>query len=231
MKLAKFAVVALGLAAFAFAKPQDVGGVLDMTGMGIYAMEDAVMDAARETDKVKAKKPPVSLAFTPSAPRRRENLKAFLAKMRTKDPKTAAGLEKLFAQKDIIAEMGKIMGPYGLRTDNVADAYALWWVSAWQASRGREMKPNRALFLAVRAQAGRALGAAMKTTRVTDATKQQVAEACLMHALLIDAAVEKAKGNPARLREIGQAVSQGARASGVNLAAMDLTPNGFVLKG
>jgi hypothetical protein len=177
------------------------------------------------------KAPVVRLSYAPSAARRREFLKSVVVKMRTTDPKTAGDLEKLFASKDIFAEMGKVMAPYGLRTDNVADAYTMWWVASWHASRAKEIAPNRAQFLAVKAQASRALGGVLKSSRVTDATKQQLAEACLIQALLIDAALEHAKGDQGRLREIARHVNQGARTSGLNLETMELTPKGFVMKG
>jgi hypothetical protein len=233
MRLPKVAVAIVLMTLFVTARAQD--GVLDLTGWGIYGMEEAVMDAARSGSgtkkKVTKKAPTVRLSYTPSAARRKEFMKTFVAKMRTQDPQTAAGMEKLIAQKDLIAEMGKIMAPYGLRTDNVADAYTLWWVASWHASRSQEFKPNRSQLQAVKAQASRALSVAMKSSKITDATRQQFAEACLMQALLIDGALEKAQGNPSQLKEVARHVSQGARASGLNLAVMELTPKGFVLKG
>lgn len=231
MRLSKLAVALIALTSFVSARAQD--GVLDTTGWGIYGMEEAVMDAARAGSKPKPKKkvPVASLSYTPSAARRKEFMRSFVAKMRTKDPQTATNMEKLIGQKDLIAEMGKIMAPYGLRTDNVADAYTLWWVASWNASRSREMTPNRTQFQAVKAQASQALRSVMKSSPMTEATKQQFAEACLMHALLIDGALESAKGNSERLKEIARNVNQGARASGLNLAAMELTSKGFVLKG
>lgn len=231
-------VVFVAITAMAFVVPssaQEVTGVLDMTGMGIYSMEEAVMEAARggksSSAKAKAKVPASRLSFTPSVERRRRFLKSFVAKMRTRDPKTADEMAKLTASKDLIAEMGTVMAPYGLRTDNVADAYALWWIASWQASQGRDLEPNRTQFMAVKAQAGRALGAAMKSAQVSDAVKQEFAEACLMQTLLIDAALEKSKNDPGRRKEIARSVNEGARASGLKLEAMKLTPSGFVLKG
>jgi hypothetical protein len=45
-------------------------------------------------------------------------------------------MEALFASSDIIGAIGQAMATIGLKTNNVADAYAVYWVAAWQASRG-----------------------------------------------------------------------------------------------
>lgn len=214
---------------------QDAGGVLDMTGMGIYAMEDAVMEAAQESVSKRRRDPgpPVQRAakltrYTPSAERRRDNLARFVAKTRAKDPVGAARLQALAASSDIIGAMGKQLAPFGLRTDDVADAYAAWWISAWLASRGRTDLPTRDQIAAVKAQAAQALGSTPAFAGASDATKQEIAEAHLIQAALIESYMEKGRGDQKRLRGIAEAVRQGARRSGLDLDSMELTSNGFV---
>lgn len=174
---------------------------------------------------------PAALQYTPSKARRAANLAAFVQKTRAADPQGAADLQKLFAEGDFIEKIRAAVAPHGLHIDNVADAYALWWITAWQAYRGNNDTPDADTLAAVRAQAVRAVGATGELARATDAQKQELAEALWVQTALIDGAVEQAKGDRARLRQIGGAVGRGAQAMGLDLAAIDLTPEGFVPLG
>ncbi len=171
---------------------------------------------------------PATLRYTPSKARRTANLAAFVAKTRAADPRGAADLQKLFAEGDIIERIGGRVAPHGLHIDNVADAYALWWITAWQAAHGRNDDPQPAALTAVRAQAARAVSATGEIPHATDAQKQELAEALWLQSLLVDIAVEQARQDPVRLRTIGDAVRQGARGMGLDLDAITLTPKGFV---
>lgn len=169
-----------------------------------------------------------ALRYTPSKSRRAANLARFVERSRAADPAGAAQLQQLFASGDFIEKIGHALAPHGMRVDNVADAYTVWWINAWQATRGRNDSSPRAINEAVRAQAGRALSASPQFVGATDAAKQELAESLLVQAAMIDAAVERSKGDAALLRRIGGAVNQGARRMGVDLTTMQLTEQGFV---
>lgn len=212
------------------------GAAMDMTGMGLYAMEDSVMASAQSTvtrshHATPRATPRVSIgrmAYAPSIERRRRNFAQFVARTRAKDPAGAARMQALFASTDIIAAMGRALAPFGLRTDNVADAYAAWWINAWLASRGRSDNPTRGQIDAVKAQATQALGSTPQLANANDTLKQEVAEAHLIQAALIESYMTKSQGNAAQRRAIANAVRQGARRSGLDLDSMELTPSGFV---
>ena len=61
-----------------------------------------------------------------------------------------------------------------------------------------------------------------------DATKQEMAESLLIQAALIIAAQEAAADDPALVKQLADAVRQGAKASGLDLDAIQLTDTGFV---
>ena len=232
-RIHRLRALALGLVLVATpAAAQD--GVLDMTGMGIYAMEETVMQAARETvTDARRKAPrvapaPARLAYRPSMERRRANLARFVAKSRKVDPQGAAALEKTLAASDVIGRMHRELASYGLRADNVADAYAAWWINAWLASRQRTEDPTPRQIAAVRVQAAQALAAIPGVANGDDAVKQEMAEVNLLQAAMIGAHMERAKGDPDLSRRVAAAVRRGARASGLDLDAMDLTDEGFV---
>lgn len=176
-------------------------------------------------------KAPVSSTYTPSPARRRANVARFIAKSRAADPQGAAAMEALFAQTDVFAAMDRELRPAGLRIDDVADAYAVWWVNAWTAAHGDPRTPDRATMQAVRAQASRAIAAVPDFARADDAGRQELAEALLIQAALIGAVQAEHGANAAMAPKIAAAVKQGARAFGVNLDAMRLTARGFVPAG
>ncbi|QJU57848.1 hypothetical protein HL653_08640 [Sphingomonas sp. AP4-R1] len=171
---------------------------------------------------------PARLRYAPSRARRSANLAAFVAKSRQRDQDAARSLEQLFAQGDIIERMGTVLASYGMSIDNVADAYAVWWIDAWQASHRRNEDTDKRTFAAVRAQAARALSATRELAMADDAAKQRFAEALLLQALLLEGAMDQAKANPAMSGPVADAATRGARGMGLDIATMTLTPDGFI---
>lgn len=168
------------------------------------------------------------LRYTPSKTRRTANLSAFVRKTRSVDQGNARDLERLFAAGDYIDRLGEVIAPLGLRVDDIADVQALWMISAWNASRGRNDTPSRAMAQAVRGQMAGALGATPGIIEASDAAKQELAEALLVQMTLIDVALTQNQKDAVSLRRLGVAVNQSARRMGVDLTAMELTEYGFV---
>jgi hypothetical protein len=168
------------------------------------------------------------LLYRPSKARRSANLAAFVQKTRAADPQGAADLQKVFAEGDFIERIRTMVAPHGLQIENVADSYTLWWLTAWHAARGNNDTPPPEILAAVKAQAARAVLATGEIATASDTQKQELAEALWVQSALIDVAVEQAKQDPARLRQIGDAVRQGAKGMGLDLDAIDLTAQGFV---
>jgi hypothetical protein len=174
---------------------------------------------------------PVAVAklnYTPSAEARKRNLATFVSKTRANDPASADQLAEMFASTDVIGLVGKAMTGMGLRPDNLADAYAVYWSSAWHASVGSNATPSRAQFGKMKSQAAAALASTPEIVTATNAAKQEFAESLLIQAALIDSSLEQAQNDPAMLKAIGKAVRQGARAMGIDLKSMTLTEDGFV---
>ena len=169
-----------------------------------------------------------ALRYTPSQARRAANLAEFVSKTGTVNPAGARDLQRLFASGDIIERIGQSIAPSGLRVDDLADAYTVWWIAAWEATRGGGETSSRLQTAAVRAQAAQALSAAPTILRASEADKQQLAESLLINAMMLETAVAQAKGDPGRLATVAGAASQGARRMGLDLSAMALTESGFV---
>ncbi|MCJ2189075.1 DUF6683 family protein [Novosphingobium beihaiensis] len=163
------------------------------------------------------------LTFSPSAQRRKQNLARFVQKSNG-DPSV-----KAFAAKagQLYPQMERMMGAIGLNANNVADTYALWWISAWDAAHGVTGTRPASTYQAVKRQAASAILGSSQFRNATPALKQEMAEALIAQTFFIDGSVEDAKNDPQKLRLVGAAVAKGARRMGVDLSAMKLTPAGF----
>ncbi|MCJ2189072.1 DUF6683 family protein [Novosphingobium beihaiensis] len=164
-----------------------------------------------------------NLTFSPSAQRRKQNLARFIQKSNG-DPSM-----KAFAAKSgqLFPKIERMMGSVGLSANNVADTYALWWISAWDASHGVTVTRPASTYQAVKRQAARAILGSSQFQGATPALKQEMAEALIAQTVFIDSSVEDAKNDPQKLRLVGAAVAKGARRMGIDLSAMTLTPAGF----
>lgn len=167
-----------------------------------------------------------SFFYSPSLQRRRGNYARFVEQSRRADPAGAEGLAANLAL-DPVALMEPELATVGLRIDDVADAYAVYWVEAWQAVHGVSGDTSRATAQAVRAQAARAIAAMPAFASATAAQKQEFAESYLVQAVLVGAAKEQSKDDPGKLAQVSAAVEKGARAAGLDLRAMTLTEEGF----
>lgn len=166
--------------------------------------------------------------FTPSHARREANLARLVDAMRLRDPAGAAALQDLFASTDIIAAIGQEIAPTGLTTTNLADAFALWWMTAWDAAHGTTRTPSRAMAQAVRRQAMVVMSTTADVANMSDANKQTMAEAYLIQAGLMAASVEQVAGDATATQEMMRAVSRSTKAAGMDLSKVTLTEEGFV---
>ncbi|KGM31070.1 DUF6683 family protein [Inquilinus limosus] len=169
-----------------------------------------------------------SFAYRPDPARRRANLARFVDRSRAADPQGAENLAALFAQGDLIERMRPELAKYGLVIDNVADAYAVWWINAWLASRGSHDDISAATAAAVRRQVVRSMASTTALATAGDAAKQEMAEALLVQGVLLGAALEQAKGDRTQTAALSRAAIQGASGMGLDLSAMTLTEAGFV---
>jgi hypothetical protein len=168
-----------------------------------------------------------SVVYSPSKSLRKKNLANFVSKTRATDPAGADQMEQLFANGDIISQIDSAIAPYGLTSSNAADAYAVWWVAAWQVANSDTRDVNGATYKAVSAQAARGFATSPEFANATDAQKQEMAEAMLIQAAMIDAAKDNFAGDPAMMKQLATAVKQGAKKSGLDLDTMTLTDEGF----
>jgi hypothetical protein len=171
-----------------------------------------------------------SLTYAVSTERRAANIERFLDQRRASQPAAIEALAPALRDPDLIPNMGRQIGRYGLRVDNVAHAYAVWWAAAWSAVHQDTSDPSPAAGRAIRIQAEQAFASLPAITGADDTLKQAFAEELLLQALLITTATEQAASNPEQARAVSRMASQNARAQGLDLESLDLTDEGFVAR-
>ena len=199
---------------------------------GVWSV-DCSPSTNQKSENPKARSTIADLEFSPSKSLRKKFLDQFVQKTRTTDPVGAEKMQQLFASTDVIGEIGKGIAFLGLETDNVADAYTVYWMTAWEAADGAKTNFDfsRPQAQAVKQQAASALLKTPEFIGATDAVKQEIAEAYLVQAALIQATSDVAKTDPKLKAGFPSAVRKGAKASGLDLDAMTLTSEGFVPSG
>lgn len=207
-------------------------------GLNSSVLEKALKTSKRPTVTVASISPIVDstailarhLEYTPSLERRQTNLSQLAEQRQVKHLKGADELEALLSSAQVLEAVEQTIQPYGLAINNIADAYTLWWVTAWQASEGESVVVDKQIAQAVKQQATVIWLANPKLAEASDENKQEIAEALFIQALLTQAAMSRAGDDNDAKQAVKDAVRQGAAASGLALEQMQLTEQGFVLK-
>ncbi|KRA68391.1 hypothetical protein ASD89_16195 [Caulobacter sp. Root656] len=211
----------------------DMGALTNTLSQGALVQSETARAGTSQIFGPQAGAPPsqavnrAALLYRPDMAARKRNMARIVERLRGVDPAGAADLQRTFASRDLIAEIGGAMGPQGLNPDNVADAVALYLVTAYYGVRGStEGEPHE--FKAVSAQVGRALSANPAFTSASDASKQEMAESMLVQAVLANQAVQAAQKQPSAMPAIKAAIDQGTRSSfGMDLTRVRLGPDGL----
>ena len=161
----------------------------------------------------------------------RQSEKRFLDQIRRTSPDGVGEMQQMLAQ-DVVGLIAKAAQPYGIGTDNVADAVAIYAMEAWEVIAGEMLPPSRARGLAVRAQMARAIAATPGFVEASDADKQLVADEMLYFAAMANGGMQAARtAGPEVVKQWQAATRKGAqRTLGMDLAAMTLTDEGLRLR-
>lgn len=211
----------------------DMGALTNSLSQGALVQSEAARARTSQIFRPQAGAPRnqtvnrAALLYRPDLAARKRNMAQIVARLRGVDPAGAADLQRTFASRDLIAEVGGAMRPQGLNPNNVADAVAVYLVTAYYGVRGStEGEPHE--FKAVSAQVGRALGADPAFTSASDASKQELAESMLVQAVLANQAVQAAQKQPSAMPAIKAAIGQGTHSSfGMDLTRVRLGPDGL----
>ena len=160
--------------------------------------------------------------------RTRANLSSFVE--RTPIQAGRADLQRtLEADPGLIPNIRTGMESYGFDPNDVADNYAMWWMTAWMVFHKQDEDPDNGTISMVRQQVRRAFAETPDFAQANDAQRQAYAEALMLQASMLTTAYNHYKSNdPKMLDQLAAAAQQGAKASGIDLSRMTLTQAGFV---
>lgn len=136
-----------------------------------------------------------------------------------------AELAKVYAG-DFTSEIAGAIRPVGMQYNNVADALAVYLVTAWQATH-RSYVDKPAQFQAVARQMAVA-GSRVGLDKASNATKQELAETALYEAIMIGSAFKAAKTDAKLAARLAKVSSAGTRNMfGYDVAALQMTTAGL----
>jgi hypothetical protein len=118
----------------------------------------------------------------------------------------------------------------GLKSNSIADAFAVHWLSTWFAAHGQPQQPTIAQTEATKTMAIRLLGDMPSLGAMNDAAKQEVADELLIKAGLLDGLTALSAGDSTLLKTIAGVARQSARQWGLDLESMELTDKGFAFR-
>lgn len=201
--------------------------------MQMQALQNASVqpyDDISDEEEVAPPNPKDALTYVPSLQVRRTNFARIVDQTRPTDPALANRLQQVFAASDLIKELDKVMQPIGLSSNNVADAFTIYLVSAWDVIHNRNMSTNPKVHLAVKEQMESVISSVPSIISADDATKQGIAESFLVQTLLLSVNRANVGSNSVEQQAFAESVNQGAKTLGLDLSNLNLTEQGFVAK-
>jgi hypothetical protein len=171
-----------------------------------------------------------SLIYEISFQRRQDNYRSYLKKTQTVDP-TKAVQAKTFLKNGDVIEIARptLQKKYGLKIDNIADAYTMWKIAAWMTANQSDITITTKQTRAVQAQMASEFSQSTKLLGSDDAFKQFFAESLWLDAFLINEANRLAGNDVAARKQLALKVMESAkRDMNIDLSAITLTDSGFV---
>jgi hypothetical protein len=165
-----------------------------------------------------------------SLQRRQGNYREFIEKSRMSDAAKATQAAALLKQGDIIeTARGYLNQKYGLKIDNIADAYTMWKIAAWVSANQSDITITRTLVASVQRQVYAEFSGAASLVDAPDDFKQFFAENLWLNAFLINENNRLAGNDPAARNRLAQAVMRSSKMEkGIDLSTITLTDAGFV---
>jgi hypothetical protein len=178
-------------------------------------------------DKAAPVAAPQSLRFTPDKAQSKRNVADYLARVTKVDPAYAPQLAAELADGKVFDQYRQIMTGLGLESNDVADHFAVWWITAWEASTSGAVETPATAFANVSSQVSRIL-ANESFGSLSGTQKQAFADSLMLQSLVLANQIEQAKADPAVAKKLSSSIKTAAKKLGLDLGAMTLTEDGFV---
>ena len=129
-------------------------------------------------------------------------------------------------------EFGRLLREFGMSPDNLADVVTGYLIINWEVANETDSRPFSRGYAAVRRDVASALMASDATRRLSDAQKQEYADALIATSMLTVEGRRQLLGSrdAAAQQSLRNAARNGARQLGLDPFAMRLTNSGFVAR-
>lgn len=195
--------------------PAAAQGIFDMPPIAGAAPDPAPAAPAAEK---------TPLDFEVSDELRKKTQAEYLAEFGKLYPDVAADLQ----DHDLIALMAQALEPFGLRVDNLGDAFTAWLLVNHGIVTGNDEDATPQQVAGTKKMASDAMLALPELQQMTDADKQTTSELLLLQAMINEVMVDARKEhNPSAVPEAIEEVRQAAKESGIDLDKFVLTPDGL----
>lgn len=205
---------------------------LMLSAMALPTAAQGIFDkppiAGAAPDAPVAQTPPVAekgpLDFTVSTELRNQTQAKMLAELGKLYPDLVKDLEG----KDIIGLVAETLAGAGMKVDNLGDAFTAWLLTNHGIVKGYDTDATPAQVEGTKKLAYEAMLALPDLQTMTDADKQQVADALLLQAIINQVMIDARKEhNPEGLPAAIEEVRNSAKQSGIDLDKFVLTQNGL----
>jgi hypothetical protein len=168
-------------------------------------------------------------AFKPAAQRRQSNIDSFITNLIAANPGQDKQIRDAFGDPTLFSVVDKSIAPMGLSTENLADAFTIWWITNWETSRAiaGSVEP-KGRPQAVQKQVQTMLFRMPSALKLSDEEKQDLADYLILQTVLINRMAEHAKQDPSQWLKVVKGIKASAFELGFDFDSMELTDTGFV---
>jgi hypothetical protein len=227
MRMVKFGMM---LVAAMVASPAAAQGVFDLG-----ALTNTLSQTAAQQSTTTPPPPPsaatlAKLTFTPSLPLRKQIMAEYFRGLKELNPEAGGQMEAALGQVDIIDMAGQAIAKYGLKTNDMADAYAVYFASAWSGATGYTPDLTKEQVAGVQAMSRNALTSSKDMLALSDEKKQRFTEMMIVAGIMNSILVDAVKDDPAATAKVAADIKAGAKEFGIDTDAFKITPTGIVRK-
>ena len=225
--MTKFRYLIIFAVSIAAAIPATAQGVFDLGSLtNTLTINAKPVDTAIKAPLVSESQ----LTFTASPTVRKEAVDGFVAAMSQASPELGTQLGAAFGGADVFAQIDAGLEPFGLKTNNIADAYTLYMVNAWMASQGNRDQNTRAQADGTKAMVMATFSATPDLLKLDARQKQLFADSLVLNAMLYDSMLQATADNVQATQNVQGEVTAAAKLLGIDLSLFSMTPNGLARK-
>ncbi len=171
-----------------------------------------------------------SFSYTPDMQVRKKVQADFIEGLKAMGPEIASQMDTALGQMDVFAEVDKVLQPYSMKTNDIADAYAIYLTNSWLGANGRTDDLTPQQMAGIQSMVRATMGGSKDLMALNESKKQSFAESLILQAVFYELMVDSAQADPAALTNVKAAIKGAAKELGIDVDQFELKPNGLIRK-